>query len=396
VRGYQRAFRDLRAAVGSGDDGLFRWQPRLRRFANFRRQPGDSHSLPDNTVASLYRDRVGTFWVGTWYAGVSRVDLGSGGFSRIVRQAGSAASLSDNKVRAIVDDGAGRLWLATSDGLDHFDPASGVTRVERHLPANPNSLSDSVVNAVVRDRRGLVWTGGRFGVTSFDPASGRFARQSLANGDPTATTSAPCWPTAAATSGFPRVAGCTSSTPSRASSRPTATTRPTVPAWPTTWSVRSTKTGAGGCGSAPSTGSTCWTARAANSATSGTIERPPISHTGALPAGRPPRHHLPAPRRPEPMIEGPGGSVRFKRCLRRRAGRRRRRRAARRRRRPVDQFEHRADALYAGHRHWRIYSANDAPSGRLFDGSALKGDGSLYFGGFNGITAFNRAASATT
>ena len=174
--------------VGSQDDGLYRWNPQARRFANLRHQPADKHSLADNRVASLFRDRVGTFWVGTWYAGASRVDLVSGGFTRIVKLAGDPASLSDNKVRAIVDDGAGKLWLGTGDGLNLLDPAAGVTRVLRHQPDNPNSLADTLVNAMTRDRRGVLWAGGRAGITGYDPASGRFNRISLANGDPDSDT----------------------------------------------------------------------------------------------------------------------------------------------------------------------------------------------------------------
>jgi signal transduction histidine kinase/ligand-binding sensor domain-containing protein/CheY-like chemotaxis protein/HPt (histidine-containing phosphotransfer) domain-containing protein len=174
--------------AGGHDDGLYRWNPQAQRFSNFRHQPADSHSLADNRVSALFRDRVGTFWVGTWYAGVSRVDLGSGGFARIVKQSDGPATLSDNKVRAIADDGAGKLWLGTTDGLNHFDPATGLTQVYRHQPDNPNSLSDILVNAVARDRRGVVWSGGRAGITGFDPASGRFTRLSLANADPDSDT----------------------------------------------------------------------------------------------------------------------------------------------------------------------------------------------------------------
>ena len=169
--------------AGSRDDGLYRWMPQLRRFANHRNQPTDSHSLADNYVSSIYRDRVGTFWVGTWYAGVSRVDLGSGGFIRIVKIDG-AASISDNKVRAIVDDGAGKLWLGTNDGLNRYDPISGAASLLRHDPANPNSLAEGALTAVARDRKGVVWVGSRSSVTSYDPASGRYQRQLLAGGDP--------------------------------------------------------------------------------------------------------------------------------------------------------------------------------------------------------------------
>ncbi|WLI90223.1 two-component regulator propeller domain-containing protein [Massilia sp. R2A-15] len=183
-------FQDADATIWAGthDDGLYRWLPQLRRFANYRSQPGDGHSLADNYVSSMFRDRLGTFWVGTWYAGVSRVDLGSGGFTRIVRQAGGQGALSDNKVRAIVGDGAGKVWLGTNDGIDRYDPVTATTEVWRHDPDNPNSLSDALVNALALDRNGVLWAGGRSGVTSFDPAKGRFTRQLLAAGDPAGET----------------------------------------------------------------------------------------------------------------------------------------------------------------------------------------------------------------
>ncbi|MBC7456085.1 MAG: GAF domain-containing protein, partial [Massilia sp.] len=183
-------FQDGDATVwaGSTNYGLFRWLAHERRFANFRHQAPDRHSLADNRVASLFRDRVGTFWVGTWHAGVSRVDLDSGGFARIVKVADDATTLSDNKVRAIADAGAGKLWLGTNDGLNRFDPASGVSEVYRHAPDNPNSLSDSQVNALALDQNGALWAGGRAGITRFDAASGRFTRRLLANGDPDSNT----------------------------------------------------------------------------------------------------------------------------------------------------------------------------------------------------------------
>ncbi|MEW6370555.1 MAG: two-component regulator propeller domain-containing protein [Pseudomonadota bacterium] len=174
--------------VGAHDEGLYRWDARRARFEAYRQVITDSHSLADNHIAALYRDRVGTFWVGTWYAGVSRVDLGSGGFARIVRERDGAAS-ADNRIKAIENDGTGKLWLAATTSLQLYDPASGgPNRIWRHEPDNPNSLIDSAVNAVVRDRQGLVWIGGRTGITSFDPKTGRFVRQVLVPGDTKANT----------------------------------------------------------------------------------------------------------------------------------------------------------------------------------------------------------------
>jgi ligand-binding sensor domain-containing protein/signal transduction histidine kinase/CheY-like chemotaxis protein len=170
--------------VGTRTDGLYRWRWRSGRFVNYPHLVTDAHSLGDSYVVSLYRDRVGTFWVGTWYAGVSRVDLGSGGFTRIVRQPDNAVTLGDNKVRAILGDGSGKLWLGTNEGLNLYDPASAATlKVYRSRPGDPGSLIDKPAAALARDKTGALWIGSSTGVTRFDPATGRFTRRVLVPGD---------------------------------------------------------------------------------------------------------------------------------------------------------------------------------------------------------------------
>jgi signal transduction histidine kinase/ligand-binding sensor domain-containing protein/CheY-like chemotaxis protein len=172
--------------VGGHDDGLYRWDKAHDRFEAHRRVVTDKHSPADDHIAALFRDRVGTFWVGTWFGGVSRVDLSSGGFARIVREHDGFGIPADNRVRAMDNDGSGRLWLASSSSLQLYDPAksgAGAYRIWRHQPGDPNSPLDPMVNALVRDRDGIVWIGGRTGITRFDAASGRFRRRVLVPGD---------------------------------------------------------------------------------------------------------------------------------------------------------------------------------------------------------------------
>ena len=169
--------------VGSHTEGLYVWQESARRFVNYRHIAGDNHSVADNQVSALYRDRVGTFWVGTWYAGVSRVDLNSGGFARIVRQPDSVNTLSDNKVRAILEDSAGKLWLGTNNGLNHLDPETGNVRAYFYDAANPNSLAGVSATALAHGQGGVLWVGAATGITRFDTRAGRFERMLLAGGD---------------------------------------------------------------------------------------------------------------------------------------------------------------------------------------------------------------------
>ena len=170
--------------AGSQTEGLYRRESGAERFANYRHLASDRHSVADNQISALFRDRVGTFWVGTWYAGVSRVDLDSGGFARIVRQPEMRETLSDNKVRAIAAAPGGKLWLGANAGLNLFDPASGQSTPFLHDPANTDSLSGPAASALAYDSAGMLWVGSYQGVARYDPLRKRFSRQSFAPGDP--------------------------------------------------------------------------------------------------------------------------------------------------------------------------------------------------------------------
>ncbi|WP_082491196.1 two-component regulator propeller domain-containing protein [Duganella sp. Leaf126] len=180
--------------IGTQADGLLRWMPGQQRLVHYRHQFSDPHSLADNQVSALFRDRVGTFWVGTWNDGVSRVDMGSGGFARIVRHIEDPDALSDNKVRAIAmaaaPEGDGLLWLGTGAGLNLYDPKTGRSKVWRRDPARRGGLSDDQVTALWRapDGKGGLWIGGRAGINQLDPASGTMRALSFVRGDPASDT----------------------------------------------------------------------------------------------------------------------------------------------------------------------------------------------------------------
>jgi signal transduction histidine kinase/ligand-binding sensor domain-containing protein/CheY-like chemotaxis protein/HPt (histidine-containing phosphotransfer) domain-containing protein len=171
--------------VGSHDRGLYRWLPGKGRFEQHAHRITDAYSLGDNQVSALYCDRVGTFWVGTWYGGVSRTDMGSGGFARIVRGPDTPITLEDNKVRGIVGGaamnggGSGKLWLATNGGVHEYDPVTGADKAFRLLPADVGVSGDAMATAVAEAGDGTVWVGTRNGLVRLDPATGRMTRRPL-------------------------------------------------------------------------------------------------------------------------------------------------------------------------------------------------------------------------
>ncbi|MCG2584466.1 two-component regulator propeller domain-containing protein [Massilia sp. TS11] len=178
--------REQRLWIGTDNQGLFWRHPESGALINYRNQPLDLHALSDNQISAIYQDRTGTLWVGTWYAGVNRVDLASGGFERVSFRAGESGGLSNSKVKAVADAGAGKLWLATSGGgLNRYDPASGTSEVWRAAPGKAGALQDDLLTTVEPGAHGSLWVGSQTGLARFDPARASFTMVPLSS-DPNA------------------------------------------------------------------------------------------------------------------------------------------------------------------------------------------------------------------
>jgi len=128
-------------------------------------------------ISALYADSNGILWVGTIGAGVVRLDVRSGTWTRFLPHAAKSAAPGFNEVFAIREDYAGRLWIALEGGgVCVYDPATGSTTTHTHNPMNPRSLSDNVVRGIFCDNVGTVWVGTvTGGVNKYAPNAHRFA-----------------------------------------------------------------------------------------------------------------------------------------------------------------------------------------------------------------------------
>lgn len=172
--------------VGISDGGLMRRATGAKAgFYRYLANSLDKNGLADNRISTLYQDRSGTLWIGNWYTGLDKVDLSSGGFERYTENHGVLSSIANNKVRALADAGANKVWIATADGLTRLDPAAATTEIWRHKPENPASLPSNQLSALASDRQNRLWVGSIEGVAYRDPGSGRYTRLRL-DADPAA------------------------------------------------------------------------------------------------------------------------------------------------------------------------------------------------------------------
>ena len=106
-------------------DGLCRYDG--IRFIAYKYDPDDSTSISGNFVISLYEDRNGNIWVGTWGAGLNRFDRETGEFTRfdLMEQYSDVAPKTSgfNIVNSIYEDPYEQgnvIWLSSFSGLTKF------------------------------------------------------------------------------------------------------------------------------------------------------------------------------------------------------------------------------------------------------------------------------------
>jgi PAS domain S-box-containing protein len=150
---------------GSGHPGS--GLPESGSFALYRSDPSDPYSLSADNVVSIYQDRGGVLWLGT-YDGLSRWNTTYGSF-QLYR---SREGLSTDFTLCFAEDREGFVWVGTfKGGLNRFDRRSGTFRHYRHDPADPRSLADDAVMSLHVGRDGVLWVGTRNGLDRFDGAA---------------------------------------------------------------------------------------------------------------------------------------------------------------------------------------------------------------------------------
>ena len=162
--------------IGSNRDGLLLYDAEQNRVV--RRYHADAADAAlrfgTNSAWSFHASVDGTVWVGN--AGVGGVHRLVPAVQRFAHLRADPANLNHRGVRQIIATRDGMVWMATWDGgLNRFDPATQAYTHYRPDPADPNSLSDLDVHSIYEDRQGLLWVGTGAGVLNrFDRATGRF------------------------------------------------------------------------------------------------------------------------------------------------------------------------------------------------------------------------------
>ncbi len=133
---------------------------------------GERNGLTSDAVATAFRDREGSLWIGLRGSGVDRW-LGEGQWENWTRAEGFPADM----LWGLAKDLRGRIWVGTNHGVSMVDPSAGQIQTlgGEHRKAV----------AVEADPTGSIWFGGASGgLGRFDPRTARVRRFEEKDGVP--------------------------------------------------------------------------------------------------------------------------------------------------------------------------------------------------------------------
>ncbi len=164
-------------------------------FYSFKNNPKDTNSISDNQVQSCIKeDRNGNLWIGTWN-GLDKLNLSKVPvkppynnlkFQRYYHKAGNPSSLSDNRIISIYEDKDGTLWLGTyGGGLNKLtlSQQSLNSRQAKFVHYSvKDGLTSNIIYGILGDNQGNLWLSTDNGLSKFNPKTEVFRNYYASDG----------------------------------------------------------------------------------------------------------------------------------------------------------------------------------------------------------------------
>lgn len=132
-------------------DGLSRYDG--QNFKNFKHNPLDPTSIPENYIMTLLEGRDQTLWVGTWGGGLCKYDPIHESFAQIENS-------SDNYIQCLIEDHSGNIWYGTTtNGLFKYDPKNKQLTSYKDNPGLSKKFRDVNITALTEDHNNNLWIG---------------------------------------------------------------------------------------------------------------------------------------------------------------------------------------------------------------------------------------------
>lgn len=127
-------------------------------FTHNRNNPNKVGGIGINSIYSLYQDKQGIIWIGTFGKGINVISPEDNKFTTVAHEINNENSLSNNNVNTFFEE-KDYLWIGTEGGLNRYEKRTGTFKHYIHNPSDPSSIGSNAVWTIRKDRQGNLWVG---------------------------------------------------------------------------------------------------------------------------------------------------------------------------------------------------------------------------------------------
>lgn len=178
--------------IGTLKNGINVYNPKTGKTVHYGSKDA-ADGFTDNSGWSSCNSKDGILWIGTWQAGLYRVDP----YRRQIPHVTVGAS-----VWSISEDRANNLWIGTLEGLILKNKITGNSKKLLYNTHDPNSISSDNIRSIYTDQEGTVWIGTGNGLNRYNATFNNFTRYQNNPKDASSISAGPVFKVIEAGDGF--------------------------------------------------------------------------------------------------------------------------------------------------------------------------------------------------
>ncbi|MEJ2052732.1 MAG: two-component regulator propeller domain-containing protein, partial [Calditrichaceae bacterium] len=166
--------REGRIWIGTFNRGLFlmKYNPGISNvpeFIRYKHDPRDDTSISNGAVYSILGDGEGNLWIGTENGGLNLLEINNFKenqcrFIHYRNNPSDNTSISSNSIYSIYEDKEKTIWIGTyGGGLSYYNETFNKFLYFHHIPEDQNSISNNCINVIYEEREYL-WIGTELGL----------------------------------------------------------------------------------------------------------------------------------------------------------------------------------------------------------------------------------------
>jgi signal transduction histidine kinase/ligand-binding sensor domain-containing protein len=155
--------------IGTWQDGLYRFNPVSEEITRFKNIPNDPTSINCDKIYYMTEDESGNLWIMTYGGGINKIDesmINSDQpvFIHYLDDQKKIDGLSYYNLRSVYLDEQNQLWIGSLGNGIYKTRLNRKFTIIKNEAGNTNSLSDNHVNFIFRDSKGDIWIASRDGI----------------------------------------------------------------------------------------------------------------------------------------------------------------------------------------------------------------------------------------